>query len=195
MIIIIPILIYCILVLGIILLTNKSLKGRARSLRKKIRKRIITISVILFFPLLFFYFSYLFSLALDNHYDVKKGTFLWYATMDNNTITDFPLIKPKSRVIYNSIGGDGPNIGTGWGIEYVSEEENQMLVKKIIDYLKSEGYEIKEVTETQYYWPGKNKKNETNQLFSGANEKGESLDIMFEKQMKKLTKIECTIVY
>ena len=98
MIIIIPILIYCILVLGIILLTNKSLKGRARSLRKKIRKRIITISVILFFPLLFFYFSYLFSLALDNHYDVKKGTFLWYATMANNTIT----FDPAAGVSYSA---------------------------------------------------------------------------------------------
>lgn len=195
MIMIIPIIIYCLLVLGIILFTNKSLKDRATPFRKKIRKRIISISVILFFPLLFFYFSYLFGLALDNHYDVKKGTFLWYATMDNNTITDFPIIKSKSRVTYNSIGGDGPSIGTGWGIEYVSEEENQILVKKIIDYLKSEGYEIMEVTETQYYWTGKNKKNKTNQLFSGANEKGESLDILFEKQVKNLTKIECTIVY
>lgn len=195
MIIIIPIIVYCLLVLGITLLTNKSFKDRTIPFRKKIRKWIVTVSAILFFPLLFFYFSYLFGLTLDNHYDVKKGTFLWYATMDNTTITNFPLIKPKSRVTYNSIGGDGSNIGTGWGIEYVSEEENQILVNKIIVYLKSKGYEIKEVAETQYYWTGKNKKNETNQLFSGANEKGESLDILFVKQENQLTKIECTIVY
>jgi len=195
MIIIIPIIVYCLLVLGITILTNKSLKDRTTPLRKKIRRRIITVSTFLFFPLLFIYFSYLFGLAFDNHYDVKKGTFLWYATMDNNTITNFPLIKSKSCVTYSSIGGDGPNIGTGWGIEYVSEEENQILVDKINVYLKSKGYEIEEVSETQYYWKGKNKKNETNQLFSGANEKGESLDILFERQEDELIKVECTIVY
>jgi len=66
------------------------LKRKDEFIRTQVKKWIIGSAVILFFPLGLLYLSYLFGLALDNHYDVKKGTFLWYATMDNETITDFP---------------------------------------------------------------------------------------------------------
>lgn len=163
--------------------------------RKKSRKW-IKISSILLFPILgLLYLSYLFSIALENHYDVQRGSFLWYATMDNQTITEFPIIKSiDGYTTYNSIGGDSPNIGTGWEIAYTSKEEREILTAKILQYLNEEGYQLKEVNETQFYWKGKHKKSDSNQLYSGANKKGESLDLLFVNYGQS-TKIECSIVY
>lgn len=152
-------------------------------------------SIALFIPLTITYFMYVFGSRLERHYDVKKWTLLWYATMDNKTITQFPILKPFGNVTYNSIGGDSPEIGAEWGISYVSAEEDSILTKEIIVYLINEGFDIEKVDETQFYWSGKNTKSEANQLYSGANEKGESLDLLLEKQGNRMTRIECTIVF
>lgn len=171
------------------------LKRKDKFIRARVKKWIIGSAVILFFPLGLLYISYLFGLALDNHYDVKKGTFLWYATMDNKTITDFPVFESVGKVTYNSIGGDSPNVGTGWEIEYESKSDITLLTDRITEYLKNEGYEIKSVIEPQYNWKVDVKKNKTNELFSGSNDKGESLDLLLQKQIDGLTKVECSILY
>jgi len=169
---------------------NKSIEKRKRN-----RRRIVITSLILFPILGLLYFSFLFGIALDDHYDVKRGTFLWYATMDNKTITEFPILEPIENAIYNKIGGDGPNIATGWGVEYNSEKSTEVLSSNIIDYLKKDGFELSEVNETQYYWTGRYKMNESTKLFSGFNKKGESLDLLIQRQVNGTTRIECTIVY
>jgi hypothetical protein len=133
-----------------------------------VKRWIIGTSVVLFFPLGFLYFSYLFGLALDNHEDVKKGTFLWYATMDNKTIKNFPVFESVGKIKYNSIGGDSPNISTGWEIEYESKSEIEYLTDRLTEYLKNEGYKIKGVNEPQYNWKAGVKKNGTNELYSGS---------------------------
>lgn len=61
--------------------------------------------------------------------------------------------------------------------------------------MKNEGYEIKSVSEPKYNWKVDVKKNETNELFSGSNDKGESLDLLLQKQIDGLTKVECSILY
>ncbi len=170
-------------------------KTNTESVQRRIKRWIIGSAVVLFFPIGLLYFSYLFGIALDDHYDVKKGTFLWYATMDNKTITEFPIIEPIGDATYNKIGGDSPNIATGWEIEYESKADIETLTEKFVEYLKSYGYELEAVLETQFYWTGKNKKNETNRLYSGSNEKGESLDLLLQRQNNGLTTIECSIVY
>ena len=195
MIILIPILIYIVFTIALTLGVSFLLKRKDEFIRKRVKKWIIGSAVILFFPLGLLYLSYLFGLALENHYDVKKGTFLWYATMDNETITDFPVFEPVGKVTYTSIGGDGPNIGTGWEIEYESKLDITFLTDKIAEYLKKEGYEIKSVSEPRYNWKVDVKKNETNELFSGSNDKGESLDLLLQKQIDGLTKVECSILY
>ena len=195
MIILIPILIYIVFTIALTLGVSFLLKRKDEFIRKQVKKWIIGSAVILFFPLGLLYLSYLFGLALDNHYDVKKGTFLWYATMDNETITDFPVFESVGKVTYNSIGGDSPNIGTGWEIEYESKSDITLLTDRITEYLKNEGYEIKSVSEPQYNWKVDFKKNETNELFSGSNDKGESLDLLLQKQIDGLTKVECSILY
>lgn len=162
---------------------------------QKIKRYFIGLSIVFFIPLTIAYFIYVFGTAFDNHYDVKKGTLLWYATMDNSTITEFPILNPVSKIKFNSIGGDSPNIGTGWGIEYESKTDIETLTKQIVKYIENDGYEIKAVKETQFYWIGKNKKNKMNRLYSGSNEKGESLDLFIEKQSNKTNRIECTIVF
>jgi len=163
--------------------------------QKRIKRWIIGSAIVLFFPLILIYLSYLFGIALDNHYDVKKGTFLWYAIMDNETITDFPIFESVGKVTYNSIGGDSPNIGIGWEIEYESMSDIENLSDSITEYLENEGYKITTVDEPQYDWKGDIKKNETNELYSGSNDKGESLDLLLQKQVNGLTKIECSILY
>jgi hypothetical protein len=170
-------------------------KTSAEPVRKRIKRWIIGSAIVLFFPLVLLYISYLFGIALDDHYDVKKGTFLWYATMDNKTITGFPVIEPIGNVTYNKIGGDGPNIATGWEIKYQSRADIDTLTKEFVECLKSDGYELKAVDETQFYWTGKNKKNEMNRLYSGSNEKGESLDLLLQRQNNGTARIECSIVY
>lgn len=115
--------------------------------------------------------------------------------MDNETITDFPIIESVGKVTYNSIGGDSPSIGTGWEIEYESKSDIEYLTNRITEYLENEGYEITEVDEPQFNWKLNIKKSETNELYSGSNEKGESLDLLIQKQINGLTKIECSILY
>ncbi|MCI4670483.1 MAG: hypothetical protein MRZ79_20270 [Bacteroidia bacterium] len=184
-----------ILVFGLIWIVDFSFKAKTENISKRIKRWIKVLAIILFFPLILLYLSYLFGLSIDDHYDVKKGTFLWYATMDNQTITEFPVFDVNGKVKYNSIGGDSPAISTGWEIEYTSKTDIKTLTNQIVEYLEKEGYEIKEVEETQFYWKGKNKKNETNQLYSGSNEKGESLDLLVQNIGSGLIKIECSIVY
>jgi len=195
LIIILPILLYLTVVISLTLMVKYLFKTNTESVQRRIKRWIIGSAVVLFFPIGLLYFSYLFGIALDDHYDVKKGTFLWYATMDNKTITEFPIIEPIGDATYNKIGGDSPNIATGWEIEYESKADIETLTEKFVEYLKSYGYELEAVLETQFYWTGKNKKNETNRLYSGSNEKGESLDLLLQRQNNGLTTIECSIVY
>jgi hypothetical protein len=195
MILIIPIFAYLVIIVGIIFFSNKVLKNKSIEKRKRNCRWIIIFASILFPILGFLYFSFLFGIALDDHYDVKKGTFLWYATMDNKTITEFPIQEPIENKTYNKIGGDGPNIATGWKIEYESKANIETLTKKIVEYIESEGYKLKTVDETQFYWKGKNKKDEMNILYAGSNATGESLDLLFHRQKNGTTRIECSIVW
>ncbi|WP_298476947.1 hypothetical protein [uncultured Maribacter sp.] len=195
MIIIVPILLYLTAVIFLIWIVNISFKSKTEKARKTLKRWIIGIAVVVFLPLGLLYFSYLFGLALDNHYDVKKGSFLWYATMDNKAIANFPVFESVGKVKHNSIGGDSPNIGTGWEIEYESTAEIEELSDRITEYLKKEGYELKTADQPEYNWKADIKKNEKNQLYSGSNDKGESLDLLLQKQDNELTKIECSILY
>lgn len=150
------------------------------------------ISASTLFPILgFLYFSYLFGIALEDHYDIKKGTFLWYATMDNKTIKGFPVFASKGNVIYNKIGGDSPNIASAWEIKYETNEKIEILTKSIVEYLTLEGYEISSVDEKQVDWT----EIEMNRRYTGSNKIGESIDLLLQKQENGLVKIECSIFY
>jgi len=195
LIIVIPILIYIAITSALVWIVNLVWKNKDQSARKRIRVWMIGTSAVLILPLGFMYFSYLFGLALDHHHDVQRGTFLWYATMNNETITDFPILAPVGKVRFNSIGGDSPNIGTGWQIEYVSKTDAKTVSIRILEYLEGEGYNLHRAGETQFYWVGKHKKNETNELYSGSNQKGESLDLLIQASENGTTQIECSIVY
>ncbi|MBI1266734.1 MAG: hypothetical protein GC193_04785 [Cryomorphaceae bacterium] len=148
------------------------------------------------FPIGVFYFSYIFGISLEDHNDVQPGTFLWFVTMDNEVINNFPIIDPATDPTFNSIGGGGPNIATGWEIIYESKHDPTILAGAIINYLKANGFDVEAVSETQYYWTGKFRKDNSNLLFSGSNEKGEGLDLLIVKEgAGKQTKVVCSIVY
>jgi hypothetical protein len=162
------------------------------------RKRIKVVFLILLpiLVLLLFIFIYVFSISFENHYNVRKGTLLWYITMDNQTITKFPEIKLNGKVTYNSIGGDSPSIAKGWEIVYTSNEDIEKITEEILEYLKNREFTMSEVEQTEYYWIGRHKRDEMNRLYSGVNKKKEEgLDLALFLQENGMTIIQCTITH
>lgn len=140
------------------------------------------------------YLSLLFSIALDDHYDVKKRTFLWYATMNNKTITEFPLVAPIGNITYNSIGGDSPSIGAGWEIKYKSKKNSKELAPLLRDYFLKEGYPLEEVNESTCSWK-KYYKSDSILLFTGVSKKGECVDLMIKLKANGNSAIEALILF
>lgn len=135
-----------------------------------------------------------FSLAFENHYDVKRGTLLWFMTMDNATINDFPLIKSISKPVFNKIGGGGPGISAGWEIEYTSAATYGELTKSINQFLTSKGYRIKEVAEPACVtWTEVDHKSTTH-FFSAQNENGECLDLCLDVS-NNTVRVEVTLLF
>lgn len=159
--------------------------------KRKIRKWTIGLTLGFFIPITLLYFLFVVVSGFDRHYDVKKGTLLWYATMDNKTITQFPIIKPTEKATYNSLGGDSPEIGAEWEIQYTSEEKRTILSSEILNYLKKEGFKIKQVESPKNYWKENNKSIKS---YSGSNKKGESLNLLLIEQNDNLIKINCEIL-
>ncbi len=157
-------------------------------------RTLIVIGSIILFPILsFLYFTYLFGLALDDHYDIKKGTFLWYATI-NEVITEFPVIEPDGEVTYHHIGGDSPGIAGGSGIVYESRESSKKVIPLLKDYLLKEGYTLEIVNKTKCGW-AKDFRNNTTLLFAGISKEGGCLDLTLEIKSNGNSEIEALILY
>ena len=159
--------------------------------KRKIRKWTIGLTIGFFIPITVLYLLFVVVSRFDRHYDVQKRTLLWYATMDNKTITQFPVIKPTKKAIYNSLGGDSPEIGAEWEIQYISEEEKTILSNEILNYLKKEGFKIKQVENPKNYWKENNKSIKS---YLGSNKKGESLKLLLIEQNDNLIKVNCEII-
>ena len=80
--------------------------------------------------------------------------------MDNETITNFPLLEISGNPTYNKIGGDSPNIASGWEIKYSSEASKEVLESKVLKYLNNSGFKITSSTDSQYGWEGVSNKGE-----------------------------------
>ena len=114
----------------------------------KFFKRLIQISNVGFilFPILFVrFFWYALGVSCETHYDVKKGSWMWFMRMENDIVNDFPIIEPIGREKYNDVGGDNPNIGAAWSVEYVSRKTKQDLMSIINEYLSKKGIKITEL--------------------------------------------------
>lgn len=190
--IIIPVILYSLLVYGLIRLSKHKLKNEGEEKIKKNKKRIIRYSSILF-PILFIcYMIFLFGLSFEEHH-VSKGTFMWYATMDNKTIRKFPLIEPDGEAYYASLGGDHPTIAGGWKISYASKKDMEDLTPIILSYLEDSGFAIEEVLENGKQWQTFDK-SETNRVYTGHSKKGEGLDLLFYNDMEGRACLSCVIV-
>lgn len=119
-IILLPILAYVLLVLGLIFISNKI--SRRKQVKDRNRKWIIRLSLILSPILGIIFIFFLFNTVLNDNYNVKKGTILWYSTMTNSTVTEFPIIEPEGQATYNSLNDGGPGF-VGWEVEYVSTKK------------------------------------------------------------------------
>ena len=191
MIIYIPILIYILAVIGLIFLLRKVCKNNS----KVIWWAYLTFGVL--FPILFvLYILFLFGIGVESHYNVKKDTFLWYATIDaDKTIVDFPQIQPIQNVVFNNVGGDSPSIAGGSEIQYQSSADYNSLKKEIMDYLTSQEFEIKEVSEADFYWYVTNIRSDKKGFFTASNKKGEQVYLSLQLNKKSVTSVECAIVY
>jgi len=121
----------------------------------KFFKRLIQLTNIGFvlFPIFFVVFLWYGSgMSFDTHYDVKKGSWMWFMRMDNKIINNFPIIEPIKRAEYNDIGGDNPNIGAAWSVEYISNENHQELLIQIKKYLEKSNIKIYSSTEAQCWF-------------------------------------------
>jgi len=152
---------------------------------------ILIISCLLSIFLSIYCFLYAFSTACENHYNVKKGTLLWKMVMFDETITNFPIIYPQGEPTYNHIGGDSPNIGAGWELEYSSFQDLHKIQSAISVYLAKEGYILQEVKFPECSWKRYNAREDTLLFSAGKGEK--CLDLSFIK-VEKHTKIEVIIL-
>lgn len=189
-----PIILYVLIIVGLVAGANHVSKNKEVKERKRMRSWVIISSTILFPILGFLYLSFLFGIAIDDHYDLEKGTFLWYAVMDNETITEFPVVELYGNVTYNGIGGNYPGIAKGWEIKYISKTNCQNLIPILIEYLRQAGYTINEVRETQYDSTKQDKKNRIRRVYSGSNIDREILNLVFQEQDNGMTEIECRIL-
>ena len=194
MILLVPILLYIAVIVGLVYLSNRLLKNKSPEKRARNRRWIILPSIFLFPFLFFLYFSLLFGLSLENHYGVQRGSFLWYATMANETVTEFPIVEPMGDVTYNKNGAGGANSTQSWEIEYTSKKDLKSLRSTILVYLQSNGYKMTEVNETDYTWHG-HKANKDKKLFSGVDKKGESYYLILHRRISGATRIKCEIVF
>lgn len=194
MIYVLPIVIYILLILIIYFLTKHNSRSKTQDFGGKIGKRILITSVILFLPLASLYFSYVDKLVHDNQYDVKKWTFVWYATMDNKSITQFPLIGLTGEVVYNRYGIDRKDIGSGWEIKYESRKSSNELIPLLKDYFLKEGFKLEIVDQARCTY-NTHRTNEFTLLFAGVSDKGECLDLTIKLKENGNSEIEALIVY
>lgn len=194
MILIIPILAYILLIVGLILISNRILKNKEAERRKRNRKRIIITSLILLPIYGFICFLLFLRIGFNDHYDVKKGTFLWYITMNNKAIKEFPLIEPIGNVTYNSKGNDyKPNIVSGWEVEYETKKSSAELIPLLKKYFLKKGYKLKEVSKPECSWRNYHK-NDSTLLFAGVSKKGECLDLTIKILVNGNSNIEALIL-
>lgn len=155
----------------------------------KIQRRTFKVGALSFLIYLFFVSTFFFGLGLDNHYDVQRGTWLWYAVMGNSTIDNFPQVEPLDRVKFHHIGGDGPNIGVGWEVEYSTKLEISVLLPIIEDYLKEEGFIIRPVEQ-----PTCGYKMSKDWVIYTATNSGECLDLFLKEGKDGINEIELSII-
>ncbi len=157
-------------------------------------RTLIVVGSIILFPIFgFLYFTYLFGLALNDHYNVKKGTFLWYATIDE-VVTEFPVIEPAKGVTYHHISGDSPGFSGGSGIVYESREGSKKVIPLLKDYLLKEGYTLEIVDKTKCGW-AKDFRNNTTLLFAGISKEGGCLDLTVRTKSNGNSEIKALILY
>ncbi len=137
-------------------------------------------------------FLYAISVSWDDHYDVKRGSILWYFTMQEETITDFPIIEPYSKPKYNHIGGDAPGISIGWEIEYWSEADTTKLLSEIIPYIQRKGYKVKRINETGC--SGNDIKASDNIIIFSGSKDYQCLELIIDSSEKDYSKIEAIIL-
>ena len=101
---------------------------------------------ILIFGSGFLAFSWAFSMGLDSHYDVEKGSLFWHFIMDES-IKKIPIISATNIPVYHHIGGDAPGIAAGYELMYSSSERIKKLENSIASYLKEKEFETRKVVD------------------------------------------------
>ncbi|GGD08102.1 hypothetical protein [Hyunsoonleella pacifica] len=71
----------------------------------------------------------------SNHYSIKENSFLWYLTIKESEVCNFPVIKPLNEVSFNYLGESNQDIIV-CEVEYKSNESYNTLINEINDKLK-----------------------------------------------------------
>ena len=188
--------VYYAIFIGLLLVFKIIIKPDPRDQRSFFEKGLIYTSVsILAFPLYITIASVCFiGDASDDHYNVKRGSLLWYSVMNNPTITNFPQIEPAGEVKFHHIGGNSLSIAMGWEIEYEAKRNFEYLFPIIKNYLNDEGYTLKEVEEAPCRNWRNYKRSSGTFLYSGTVSPEDCLGLMF-KQKDSTILIKASIIY
>ena len=108
---------------------------------------------------------YIISLGFEPQYDVKRGSLMWYTVMDNDFINTFPIVSLDGEVQYNTIGGDSPNIGAGWELNYESKKSISELEILLKDHFVASGSLLQQVDVSNCSWHSSDN-NDKKKLFS-----------------------------
>ena len=157
-----------------------------------VKKKLILGRFSISFGIALFLLGFGFSIAFNNHYDVKKGSLLWYMGIDKQ-IRSFPLIHPSTQAEFTHIGGDSPNISGGSKVEYESELGLEELIPQIKAYGESAGFYLEPLEVEKSFSAPRGMSNDSHiRVFGGSNQV-KRLEVLFEQTNERNVRIEAVI--
>ncbi len=193
MIYLIGIFVYSFLFILIYILIRIYLIRYKKSLPHFFRKNFLKVSLFLLPIFLIFSYLYVSFRLMESHHNINKGSLLWFITMDNSVINDFPIIENMNTPKYNWIGSDAPSINGGWELEYNSLANIELLESKILNYLEHKKFKLKKTKEPNCNWSNYEEE-EIGVRYTGINEKDECLDLVFKFNKLNMIKVEISLI-
>jgi hypothetical protein len=130
---------------------------------------------------------------MESHYNVKKGGLMWFMTMDDLVITDFPIIENTNAPHYDWVGSDSPSINGGRQLSYNSLADENELETVIIKYLNDNKFTLEKTKEPNCNWSNY-REDEIGIRYTGVNDKGECLDLIIRINKLNVVRVEVSII-
>ena len=137
-------------------------------------------------------YSHLYSkFSTSDHYEVKRGSLVWFILLKNTSLSEIPVVKPNNTPKY-SYSIDSPHIEYFLDMNYESKMEINEVVSTVITKLAQNEFEIYSGRANCGEWAWRNN-NDLNKIeYNGRSSKGECLYLEF-KEIGNIVKINAGI--